>query len=72
VTQITRWDELLDYPLGTVFVDNMGDAWMLDRIAPYGMPYLIAPETRAMAASLVLNKYGPLEIAYVPNERGLW
>ena len=76
MTQITRWVELFAYPLGTVFVDNMGDAWMLDHYVPIehlgAMPYLIAPETRAMAASLVLNKYGPLEIAYVPNERGLW
>lgn len=71
MTQITRWAELLDYPLGTVFVDNMGDTQMLDRIAPYGMPFLVSPETRSMPADKVFAAYGPLELVYVPNEWGM-
>ena len=72
MTQITRWGELLDYPLGTVFVDNMGDTQMFDRITPYGMPFLVSPETRSMPADKVIAAYGPLELIYVPTERGLW
>ena len=66
-----RWSDLFDYPLGTVFVDCMSDPWMLHSFTLTG-PNLVAPDTQPQPAEAVFRNYGPLEIAYVPNERGLW
>lgn len=57
------------YSLGTVFLDRDRDVWMLSTHGIDGFsPILSCPETADMRAERVLEKFGPLTLAWVPDE----